>query len=774
MRVRSCGSVVLALALYAGGTRPVAGQGYIDIRGGGPVVRLRTAVTAHVTGRVARVEVEEWFQNRGGLLAEGDYQYPLPGESSFADLSLWQGDQELKGETMDAARARAIYEEIVRRRRDPALVELVGHGLIRARIFPIGPGETRRVTIRYTQLLARAGDALVFRYAAGTALGNGWVVPVPPRPRPPWPLPMPPTPMPQPRPDEVPPVLMPNAPPPTPPQAARPGEAPHAPPQSATLGSIDFTLVVDDGAAFRDPFSPTHELRSERRDGRLTVRPSGPLSGDFAVFLPLARGLAGVTVATHRVGGEDGYVMITLSPGEGRGTAVARDVSLVLDVSGSMSGEKIEQARRAAKALLEALSQQDRFRLIAFNSSIDPYRTAWTSATAAELSAARRWVDGLQASGSTDIGGALAEAFRAETPAGRLGIVVFLTDGLPTVGEQNPDRIAERAEHDRGAARVFAFGIGYDVNVRLLDQLTAAARGTTAFVEPGEDLERPIAQLATRIRYPVLTDLRLAGAPVELRDLYPSPLPDLFAGDELVLFGRYRGAGTGDVAFTGVRGGTSERFSVGVAFPEEARGDDYIPRLWAGRRIGVLTRELRLHGRNQEVIDEVRDLGLRYGILTEYTSYLVQEPNVAAAPVLMRDMAAVGYGAVKSAEAARQRREVTTVAGLARADAELAPAAAPTPAGVAAKVVAGRRFTKQGDTWSDGLRKDGARVVTIEPFSPAYFAALHALPELGSWWSALAQVEVSGRAVALRVAPGGVRSLTPAEIERLVADFRRS
>ena len=134
---------------------------------------------------------------------------------------------------------------------------------------------------------------------------------------------------------------------------------PDAPPAGPIDGSIDFTLVVDDGAAFRDPFSPTHELRSERRDGRLTVRPSGSLRGDFAVFLPLARGLAGVTVATHRVGGEDGYLMITLSPGAARGTAVARDVSLVLDVSGSMSGEKIEQARRAAKALLDALSPQD-------------------------------------------------------------------------------------------------------------------------------------------------------------------------------------------------------------------------------------------------------------------------------------------------------------------------------------------------------------------------------------------------------------------------------
>ncbi len=746
---------LLAAALVACGaaspTARLTAQGWIRPwrDGRDAVVRLRTDVTAHVVGRVARVQVEEWFRNDGPGLAEGEYQYALPGEASFADLSLWQGDRELKGETLDAERARAIYEEIVRRRRDPALVELIGHGLLRARVFPIAPGETRRVTLRYTQLLPRAGEALVFRYAAGRAVQTWGPRPLPPTPRP-WPLaPERPLPDPQPAPSGG-------------------GDAP-----------VQLRLVADDGSAFRDAFSPTHELRTEREGGRMTVRTAGELRGDVAIFLPLARAGAGVSVAAYRTGVEDGYAMITLSPGEASGDAVPRDVVLVLDVSGSMSGDKIDQARRAIRALLGSLGTADRFRIVAFNSTVDPYRAGWTPASAPELAEARRWVDGLQASGSTDIGAALAEAFRAPSPAPRLPIVVFVTDGLPTVGEQDPDRIAQQAEAGRGRARVFAFGVGYDVNARLLDQLTTAARGTTAYVEPGEDLERPLALLAARIRHPVLTELRLAGAPVELRDVYPAPLPDLFAGDELVLLARYRGAGTGEVAFEGRRAGAPERVTTSADFPAESRRDDYIPRLWASRKIGVLTRELRLHGRNAELEAEVRQLGLRYGILTDFTAYLVQEPGFdvaqatpAAAPAFM----VMGQAAVRSAETARARREAKSLANIAAADAAVVGGAGRASAGRSAasdwRIVAGRRFTLRDGVWSDGLRPAGARVAAVEPFSPAFFALLRQLPELQQWCGSFPQLELSGARVALRIATGGASQLSQAEIERLVREFR--
>lgn len=722
-------------------------QGWIEPRPGSAqesgVVKVRTAVSVRVSDRVARVEVEEWFQNRGGGLGEGDYLYPLPGEAVFSNFSLFQGDQELRGETMDASQARAIYEEIVRRKLDPALIELVGHGLIRARVFPFNPGETRKITLRYTQLMPRAGDALHFRYAAG-ARHAGF---------------------------------------------DRSAEGAIGPRRVAERAPLTFTLSAEEGASFRDPFSPTHEVRVTRDGSRLTVRPAGSLEGDFDLFLPLARGLVGMTLATHSPApGEDGYFMLTLSPAEARGATVPRDLTVVLDVSGSMSGSKMEQARQALRQLLGTLGTGDRFRLISFSSGVTAYRPEWTPATREEIGAARRWVDGLEANGGTNISGALTEAFRARNSDAHLPIVVFITDGLPSVGEQNPERIAQQAEQSRGRARVFAFGVGYDVNTYLLDRLSAAGRGSTQYVGPEEDVEVALGTLAAKIRHPVLTDLEIAQAPVRLKEVYPGPLPDLFAGEELVIFGRYDStalaagraeSSQGPLVVTGRRDRREERFSVEGRFPAHELANDFIPRLWASRKLGVLAQQIRLNGRNPELEQEIRETALRYGLLSEFTSYLVQEPLEAAAgrPVLHRQPQAValeglvvtGAAAVRSADRARRQRDTRTAADVAAAEASLS-ASAPAPA--KARTVAGRHFTLREGIWTDQGHTASQRVVHIEPFSRAYFDLLRLAPELRPYLGSFERVLVAGSRASLRVAPGGRQQLSAAELAALVRDFR--
>lgn len=730
------------LALAALTPASLGAQGWIEpppdrpVNGG--VVRLRTEVSVRLWGRVANVEVEEWFQNRGAGLGEGDYLCPLPGEAVFSNFSLFQGDQELRGETMDAARARAIYEEIVRRKKDPALIELAGHGLIRARVFPINQGETRKITLRYTQVLKRTGDAVQFKYAAagrhgGLSGGEGAVDPL--RLREPAPL--------------------------------------------------TFTLVADSGHAFRDPFSPTHDLRVDRTDGRLTVRPRGALSGDFALFLPLARGLVGMSLVAHRpMGGEPGYFMLTLSPGAVRGEAIPRDLTVVLDVSGSMSGAKIEQARRALHQLLSSLGARDRFRLITFSSTVTAYRPHWTDASDGELREARRWVDGISATGGTNIADALAEAFRVASPEDRLPIVLFLTDGLPSVGEQNPERLAERAEQARGRARVFAFGVGYDVNTYLLDRLTAAGHGTTQYVEPDEDVEAAVGGLAATISHPVLGDLALDETPARLTEIYPTRLPDLFAGQELVIFGRYEAADedrAGVLGITGRRAGRQERFSVNVTLPAHSAGDDYIPRLWAARKVGALQQSIRLNGRNPEVEREIRETALRYGLLSEYTSYLVQEPLVAARvgdPMPRRTMPvaatapapgqAFGQAAVRAAEADRTRREVASKAALDADEGELALRVATG----ATRGVAGRIFRNRGGLWTDAAHADTARVLKIAAFSDAYFTLLRRLPELEPWWAEFDGVLVAGQRISIEIGPTGETMLSATRLDEVARAFR--
>ncbi len=736
-----------AIALAA----PAAAQGWIDPVRPMPdwgVVKLRTAVNVRVTGRVARVEVEEWFQNRGGAaMGESDYLYPLPGEAVFSNFSLFQGDQELRGETMDANRARSIYEEIVRKKKDPALIELAGHGLLRARVFPIASGETRKITLRYTQMLPRAGDALQFRYSAGAR--NGQVVAA----RPVFD-----------RPDVV-----------TREQSGRqPDRAP-----------LTFTLTADNGREFRAAFSPTHEVRTERADGRMIVRPAHELNGDFALFLPLSSTAVGITVATHRPSGEPGYFMLTLSPGDARETSVARDITAVIDVSGSMSGDKMQQARAALRQLISSLNARDRFRLIAFSSDVRDYRADWTPATATELARAREWVDALQAEGGTNISGALAEAFRVTSDPERLAIVVFLTDGLPSVGELNPERIAQKAQREHGAARVFAFGVGYDVNTYLLDHLSAAARGATQYVQPGENVEQAVAALAAKVQHPVLADLRIGDTPVRITDVYPRVLPDLFAGEELVVFGRYDADRTdteGQVTITGRRANRAERFSTRAAFAEHENGNDFIPRLWASRKIAALSQQLRLEGQNPRTIEEIRELALRYGLLTEYTSYLVQEPNMVVAQSRIAAAAAapsarVGQAAVQLAAREQQSRDVRSANELDKAQSAIAAGDIRLKdeerKDAGARQTAGRQFVRQGAVWQDQVHSKTQRVQAIEQYSPAYFAVLRRLPELELYWKEYDQVLVAGKRVSIQVSKGGAQQLSDAELMRLVTEFRK-
>ena len=692
----------------------------------GPIERLRSAVQVSISGRVARVTVEEWFRNNGPVLNEGMYHFPLPGEAVFSSYSLWQGDQELRGEAMDAAQARSIYEAIVRQKRDPALIELAGQGLIRARVFPIGPGETRKITLKYTQLLDRAGDAWRFRY-----LGD----------------------------------------------------------RNRQTAPRSFRLEVDSAARFGDPYSPTHQVQVTRRDNRLevTLAEGSAATGDFELLLPLARGLIGLSLVPHHPAGEDGYFMLLLAPGAAAdAAALRRDVVAVIDVSGSMSGEKIQQAKSALTQLLGTLREGDRFRLVAFSGGVRRYAPGWTGVTANARHDAETWIRSLDAEGGTNIAGALTEAF-AQTPAEQsLGVVVFLTDGQASTGETDPERIAATAEQGRGKFRVFSFGIGDDVNTYLLDQLTERARGTTEYIRPGENIERAVGALAAKVASPVLTDVTIAaGSGIELYDMQPGNLPDLFAGDEMVVFGRYRGAGSGEQSMTvqGRRNGRQEEFR--TAFADRDNDDArYIEQLWAARKAGALSREIRLRGQTRELMDALKQLALRYGILTEYTSYLVQEPSVvlrrqAENRVMQAPAAAPAdqAGAASVEKAARDRSMtesmhldavvVTAVDGssldeMRRAHSGINPT----------QRIGGRLFIMRDSTWTDLGHGDSLRVVSIAPYSEAYFALLKALPDLREAAALEPAVLVAGRRASIKIGEGGKTRWLPGELERLVRDFR--
>ena len=669
------------------------------------IVRVRSDVRVELADRVLRYEVDERFVNRGGMVGEADYLFPLPANAAFQDLKLSINGELVSGETMNAAQARGIYESIVRAQRDPALVEWMGHGLLRARIFPINPGEEKRIVVRFQSVVSREGDALRIDYFRGGAPGTTNV-----------------------RDD----------------------------------GTSSFALSYRATPDLGTPYSPTHQLDVHNNANRVEVGVRGDAK-DVTLLVPARRpAAAAISALAYAPGNEDGFALITVTPPPApREEAIPRDITLVLDVSGSMSGRKIEQARAAGRQLLATLRPSDRFRLIDFSSDVRTFQNDFVPATDANIRQASRYLDALDASGGTNIEGALREAVRPPVADGHLPIILFLTDGEPTVGETQPDRLAAIAtdanSRARETRRIFTFGLGSDVNVSLLETLALEGRGTSQFVRPDESVERTVGIVASRLVGPVLTDVRIRveGDP-RLSKMLPSQPSDLFADRDLVALTRYSGHGEARVIVEGNRRGTPVRWTSTVELPDRERDNQFVARLWAAQRVGYLSAEKRKHGASQEIDDEIRTLGERYGIPTELTSYLVTEPQLA---VNRRGTMVPAMGTPAAAPVADQRFELAKASAAQRSASNIAvldslKAAAPAAdatrgASGATRKIDARTFALRDGVWTDLRFRAGMETIIIKPYSKAYFDLLTQLPELRSTFTLGDRVIVVGKSLAI-------------------------
>lgn len=706
------------------------------------IVRTASNVRVELRDRVLRYEVEERFLNRGGTIGEADYIFPLPKGAAFRDLKLSIDGQLVAGETMSATEARRIYEDIVRRQKDPALVEWMGHGMLRTRIFPIQAGEERRVVVRFESVAEREGDAVRVDYFRGTRTNVAAI--------------------------------------------ERPASA------GDMGGQTRFTLTYRAGGELGEAYSPTHELDVTRDDAqrRVAIRSGGP---DVTVLVSLRRSLAAsVATLTHATRDEEGYALITVSPpSDLAANRLPRDLTFVLDASGSMSGRKMDQAKAAGRALLRTLSDRDRFRIIDFSTDVRSFRDGYTAATDENIRAAIRYLDNVDASGSTNISGALEEALqrtddgfgRQQSASDRMPIVLFMTDGAATVGERDPARIAAMAGRSRGDMRIFTYGLGADLNIGLVEQLAVEGRGTATFLRPEENVERSVELLATRLRAPILTDVRIrVEGNVRLSRLYPSGPQDVFAGQDLVLLARYDGSGPANVVVTGRSGGREVRWSNERNFAREERENAFVPRLWATQRIGWLAAEKRRNGGNSEIDDEIRRLGERFGIPTEFTSYLVLEPGMVAGnrPEALRrartgDASATSSvgGAGVSAAAPQAVFEQARTSSAQRQAKSIAAADMMSDQAMAAadmKRAGAKVFIKDGETWTDLATKADAKVYKVKAYSRTYFTLLEKLPQLRESFAVGEKVKVAGKSVAIEIVDSA-EELTDAEIRTIVEKF---
>ena len=328
--------------------------------------------------------------------------------------------------------------------------------------------------------------------------------------------------------------------------------------------------------------------------------------------------------------GDDGYFLLLASPEVKAADArpQPKTVIFVLDRSGSMAGKKIEQARKALKSVLNNLRDDDLFNIIVYDDLVESFKPELERYRSHSREDAERFVDNIREGGSTNIDSALKTALGMVRDDSRPSYVLFLTDGLPTSGETQELKIADNCRHaNPRRARLFCFGVGFDVNARLLDRLSGGNSGTSEYVKPDEDIEAHVGRFYAKMTSPVLADLRVELAGIDVNRTYPGDLPDLFEGGQIVWVGRYRQSGRTTLRITGKVGGERRSFEFPAELEDSDRGSahEFVERIWATRRVGYLIDQIDMSGQNRELIDELVSLSTRYGILTPYTAFLADE-----------------------------------------------------------------------------------------------------------------------------------------------------
>lgn len=637
-------------------------------------------VDAVLKDQLAEITVTQTIQNPGNRSLEVQILFPLPNDGVVQSFMMMVDGQEVPGQLMPKDEARRIYEEIVNSRKDPALMEYVGYGLFKTSVFPIPVGAQRKLTIRYSQLCSKQSDLISFAYPFGTQRFS-----------------------------------------------AKP------------LRTMSLNLRIIAGSDIKNIYSPTDDV-SVKRDGNrnasVTMQQTNVLPDhDFKLMYSQANGDVGVSLLTYKPTIEDnGYFMLMASPSfsEPNAKPLPKNVVFVIDRSGSMSGKKIEQSRNALEFVLKNLREEDRFNIVIYDDRIESFSNEMLPCNKKNLDEAIKYVRMISAAGGTNIHDALSKGLSYFTHNETPNYLIFLTDGVPTSGTTNEQSIITNTEKvNTQKARLFCFGVGNDVNARLLDRLSQENGGRVEYVTPNQDVEAAVASLFNAISEPVLTDIEVAFNGIPVTQTYPTRLPDMFRGGQLVLTGQYRSSGKTTVTITGKVNGKARRFDFPVEFNSNKAPNthQYVEKIWASKRVAHLITEIDKNGKNKELIDELVALSKQYGILTPYTSFLAREDVNFADASGMQKRASQNLDQLNdvSGESANtQRAQKNSMAESARSN---APAGAFASNADKESVnrnvlnVGQKTFFLKDNKWVDGTINDTdiKTAVKINRFSSEYF-----------------------------------------------------
>ena len=559
------------------------------------------SVNAHVRllERAAATELEINLRNPSHQQIEAVLLLPVP-ESAVVSAFDFEGSaSESTARVLPRDEARRLYDAIVANVRDPALLEFAGYNLVRSSVFPIAAGGTQRLKLKYEHLLSAQGNRVDYALPRSESLDR------------------------------------------------------HAP--------WRFVVDVQSKSPISTVYSPSHDILTNRRSPHhIVVKSANDAElnpGPFLLsYLEESQDVSASLFSYPDPSTGGGYFLVMAGLPASDHTArekIKREVTVVIDRSGSMAGGKMDQARAAALQVIEGLADGEAFNIIDYSTSVASFEARPVIKGPHNRDDARKYIESIRPGGGTNIHDALVEALRPEPTPGMLPIVLFLTDGLPTVGKTSEVAIRELVEKGNShRRRIFTFGVGHDVNVPLLDRLADITRASGTYVLPAEDIEVKVAQVFQKLYGPVFKDIQLSTSSGEVstrlvRELIPSPIPDLYEGDQLILLGQYSTPSNGapiQFTFKGDFGGTSRTFAFSFDVDKSATTRNaFVPRLWASRRIAYLIDQIRQAGaelagqpavagssmfsdpRFREISEEILRLSTEFGVLTEYTSFLATE-----------------------------------------------------------------------------------------------------------------------------------------------------
>ncbi|MDC0710754.1 VIT and VWA domain-containing protein [Stigmatella sp. ncwal1] len=677
-----------------------------------PLAIKSQRVKVDIQDGTAVTRVEQTFLNEGPTQLEAHYIFPLPKGAALSEFYLWINGQKTKGELLERDKATNIYEGIVRRLADPGLLEYVDSDVFRVRVFPVPARGEQKVELAFSQVLNYSAGLYHYHYPLGaTAKGQ-------------------------------------------PADWRQVG--------GSAKNDFTFSAKVSSKVPLKSIYSPTHPMDVSRRGEAEAVvgleQVNGAdLSKDLDLYFSVSDKAVGLSLLTYKQADEPGYFIALIAPKTevSASEISAKRVTFVIDTSGSMQGSRMQIAKDALKYCVTRLNPQDTFNVVRFSTDVEALFPALKAANPENIQKAVSFVEQLEAIGGTAIDEALVRGLQdndGKSPAPHL--LLFITDGQPTIGETDESAIAQHAKDGRKAkTRLFTFGVGEDLNARLLDRLSVDGAGTSDFVRDGKEFETKISSFYDKVSNPVLSDLSLDLSSIDAYDLYPRKLPDLFKGTQLVVMGRYRKSGDAKAVLTGYVNGEKRTFDYGTTAPKEATRDGFIPRLWAIRKVGFLLEEIRLRGERPELRDEVISLAKKFGIVTPYTSYLVVEdtpPMVARPSPVMRPEAdgsdslgsafappppPRGGGSVPAPAAAPAeslaRAEGKGAVAVSREMKKMKEEERGPSASEPVRVAAGRTFLYRDGGWIDSeVLANPGKPLQIKFLSKGYFALLQARPEL--------------------------------------------